>query len=233
MKWLTTPHELYISGEFRQLREQLMIERVNDEGLLICAHCGKPIVNGYECIAHHIEEVTLNNLNDAAITLNPDNIALVHHGCHNAIHERFGYAYKRVYLIWGAPCSGKTSFALENKGRNDLIIDIDLIWQAITGGSKYDKPAALKTQAFQLRDCLLDSVKTRAGKWAAAYYITTEPHKAARDRLCAKLGAEPIYIPCTKAEALERLAKDTERADVQQEWQEYINKWFAEFEEAS
>lgn len=231
MRWLTTPHELYTCTEFRQLRQQLMIERVDKEGNLICSHCHKPIVSGYECIAHHVKEVTINNLNDAAITLNPDNIQLVHHACHNAIHDRFGYALKRVYLVWGAPCSGKSSFVMQNKGRNDLIIDMDLLWQAITGGSKYDKPDPLKTQAFALRDCLLDSVKTRAGKWATAYYLTTEPRRAARDRMCAKLGAQPIYIPCTQDEALERLAKDTERADVQQEWQGYIAKWFAEYEE--
>jgi hypothetical protein len=107
---------------------------------------------------------------------------------------------------------------------------MDMLWQAITGGSKYDKPDALRSQAFALRDCLLDSVKTRAGKWAAAYYVTTEPHKAARDRLCAKLGAEPIYIPCTKDEALERLAHDPERAGYEQQWTEYINNFFENVE---
>lgn len=230
MKWLTTPHELYISSEFRQLRQQLMVERVNAEGFVVCEYCGKPIIRGHECIAHHVEEVTLANLNDAAITLNPENIQLVHHACHNAIHDRFGYSYKKVYLVWGAPCSGKSTFVMKNKGRNDLIIDIDLLWQAITGGVKYDKPDALKTQAFQLRDCLIDSVKTRAGKWATAYYITTEPRKAARDRLCAKLGAEPIHIPCTRAEALDRLAKDEQRKEYVQQWAGYINKFFDEME---
>lgn len=231
MKWLTTPHELYISSEFRGLREQLMHERVNEEGLLICEHCGKPILRGYECIAHHVIEVTQSNLNDVAITLNPDNIKLVHHHCHNEIHDRFGYAFKRVYLVWGAPCSGKTSFVMQSKGRNDLIIDMDAIWQAITGGSKYDKPDALRTQAFAVRDCLLDSVKTRAGKWATAYYVTTEPRKAARDRLCAKLGAEPLYIPCTREEALERLASDPEREGFEHQWAEYINNFFDNMEE--
>ena len=231
MKWLTTPHELYVSTEFRQLREQLMHERVNEEGLLICAHCGKPILKDFECIAHHIIEVTFANLNDPEITLNPKNIELVHHKCHNKHHKRFGYVQKRVYVVWGAPCSGKSSFVMENKERDDLIIDIDLLWQAITGGEKYDKPDALKTQAFQLRDCLLDSVKTRAGKWATAYFVTTEPRRAARDRLCAKLGAEPIHIPCTRAEALERLAADPERRGFEAQWAEYINKFFDEMED--
>lgn len=226
MKWLTTPHELYTSGEFRGLRAQLMAERVNSDGLLICEHCGRPILKDFECIAHHVIEVTLANLNDAAITLNPDNIKLVHHKCHNIIHDRFGYSVKRVYLVWGAPCSGKTSFVMQNKGRNDFIIDMDAIWRAITGGEKYDKPDALRTQAFAVRDSLLDTVKTRAGKWATAYYVTTEPRKAARDRLCAKLGAEPLYIPCTRDEALDRLARDPERAAYVVQWAEYINNFF-------
>lgn len=230
MKWLTTPHELYISGDFRAIRAQLMHERVNENGELICEHCGKPILKDYECIAHHVIEVTQNNINNPEITLNPANIKLVHHKCHNIIHDRFGYSFKRVYLVWGAPCSGKTTFVMQNKGRNDFIIDMDAIWQAITGGSKYDKPDALRTQAFAVRDCLLDSVKTRAGKWATAYYVTTEPRRAARDRLCTKLGAEPLYIPCTKTEALERLKNDSERADVITQWTEYINNFFENVE---
>lgn len=231
MKWLTTPHELYISTEFRELRRQLMAERVNSEGVLLCAHCGKPILFDYDCIAHHIIEVTINNLNDPEITLNPNNIELVHHKCHNKHHKRFGYIQKRAYVVWGAPCSGKSSFVMQNKERDDLLIDIDLLWQAITGGEKYDKPDALKAQAFALRDCLLDSVKTRAGKWAAAYYVTTEPRRAARDRLCARLGAEPIYIPCTRDEALARLANDPERKEYAQQWAAYIDKFFEEMEE--
>lgn len=231
MKWLTTPHELYTSGEFRQLRAQLMAERVNSEGVLLCAHCGKPILFDYDCIAHHIIEVTISNLNDPDITLNPDNIELVHHKCHNKHHKRFGYIQKRAYVVWGAPCSGKSSFVMENKERDDLLIDMDLLWRAITGGEKYDKPDALKAQAFALRDCLLDSVKTRAGKWSVAYYVTTEPRRAARDRLCARLGAEPIYIPCTREEALDRLANDPERKEYAAQWAEYINKFFDEMEE--
>lgn len=230
MRWLNTPHDLYISAEFRQLRAQLMHERVNAEGVLICAHCGKPILRDFECIAHHITEVTAANLNNAEITLNPANILLVHLQCHNAIHERFGYAYKKVYYIWGAPCCGKNTFVQQAKGRNDLVIDVDALWVAVTGGEKYFKPDSLKQNVFMLRDCLLEQVKTRAGKWNTAYILSTEPRSSARNRVCAAIGAEPIYIPVDRETALQRLHDDKERGPYVAAWEGYINRFFDDLE---
>lgn len=207
-----------------------MHERVNADGVLCCAHCGKPILQDYDCIAHHIEEVTAANLNNAEITLNPANILLVHLQCHNAIHERFGYACKKVYYIWGAPCSGKNRFIQNAKGRNDLIVDMDLLWMAATGGEKYFKPDTLKQNVFMLRDCLLEQVKHRAGKWSTAYILSTEPRRSARDRVCAAIGAEPIYIAVDRETALERLHSDKERGPYVPAWEEYINRFFDDLE---
>ena len=226
MRWFNTPHDLYISGEFKALRRGLMHDRVDAMGILRCEHCGKPILQSYDCIAHHVTEVTTANLNNPEITLNPENIKLVHHKCHNEIHARFGYTIRKVYFIWGSPCSGKNTYVNANKGHNDIIVDVDAIWQAITGGEKYFKPDALKTNVFMLRDALLEQIKTRAGKWQTAYIISGEPRKAARERLCASLGAEPIYIDCTKENALQHLANDPERKNYVQQWTQYIDNFF-------
>ena len=226
MRWFNTPHDLYISGEFRGLREQLMHERVDASGILRCAHCGEPIVYGYDCIAHHVIEVTTANLNNPEITLNPDNIKLVHMRCHNAIHERFGFSLKKVYYIWGAPCSGKNTYINANKGHNDIIVDIDAIWQMLTGGEKYFKPDALKTNVFMIRDSLLEQIKTRAGRWQTAYILSTEPRKSTRERICNAIGAEQIYIDVDRETALNRLANDPERVNVVNQWAVYINNFF-------
>lgn len=230
MRWLNTPHDLYISGEFRAMRRTLMHDRSDAEGVLCCEYCGKPILQDADCIAHHKEEVTAANLNNAEITLNPANIQLVHLKCHNAIHERFGYAVRKVYYIWGAPCSGKNTFAQQAKGRNDLIVDIDALWMAITGGEKYFKPDSLKQNVFLLRDCLLEQVKTRAGKWNTAYILSTEPRKSARARICAAIGAEPIYLAVDRETALQRLHNDAERVPYVAAWEGYINRFFEDLE---
>lgn len=226
MRWFKTAHELYTSTEFRELRAALMAERVDSEGVLRCEHCGQPILFDYDCIAHHEKEVTAANLNNAEITLNPANIKLVHLKCHNIIHDRFGYSQKKVYLVVGAPCSGKNTFVNASKGSNDIIVDMDALWQAITGGEKYYKPAALELNVFLLRKCLLEQIKMRTGKWQTAYVITTEPRKSARERLCAAIGAEEIFIKVEKAEALRRLESDETRKNVIPQWTEYINNFF-------
>lgn len=230
MKFLQRTSELYATNEFRQLRNALIDERKNAEGLLICGHCGKPILKKYDCIAHHIKPLNAHNVNDIEVSLNPANIQLVHAKCHNEIHSRFGYATERkVYYVYGAPCSGKTTFVNEVKGNSDLIVDMDNIWECITG-RRYDKPKALNTNAFMLRDCLLDMVRTRAGKWERAYIIDGGAVKSDRERKLALYGAEAIHIGTDRDECLKRLYASCNRTnDQKKEWERYIDRWFNDY----
>ena len=85
-----TLSDFYKSPEWITLRKRLMIERSTPERGLLCQKCHEPILKDPDCIAHHIIELALMNVNDVKISLNPYNILLVHHQCHNQIHERFG-----------------------------------------------------------------------------------------------------------------------------------------------
>ena len=211
---MNTIHDLYISSDFKKLRELLMNERASSEdGVLYCEHCHKPIVRPYDCIAHHIKEVTMANLHDASITLNPDNIMLVHHACHNEIHRRFGRIIRKVYMVWGAPRAGKTTYVDEIKDYGDIVVDMDSIWKCI-GDDGLSKPSSLKPVVFALRDALYQCILTRMGSWENAYIITTRPDM----RLADKLGAEMIYIPSTREDCLARCGNA--------EWMVYVNDWF-------
>ena len=90
----------YRSNEWRKLLDNLKHERLDDDGQIICEHCGKPIVKAYDIIGHHIIELTEENVNDYDISLNPQNIKLVHHKCHNIIHNKLGYANREVFLVY-------------------------------------------------------------------------------------------------------------------------------------
>jgi shikimate kinase len=174
----------------------------------------------------------MQNVNDYSVSLNPENIMLVSQTAHNEIHKRFGYCTQRkVYYVYGAPCSGKTTFVNSVKGNSDIVVDMDNIWQCITGGARYEKPNALKTNAFMLRDCLYDSIKTRAGKWERAYIIAGGAVKGIREREIAAFGAEAIFIDTDKETCLRRLATDEKRTQAQKtEWQKYINQWFNDYQ---
>lgn len=204
-----TIHDLYVSQSFRTLRQVLMGERVGSDGYLRCEHCGEPIVSAYDCIAHHKIEVTTGNLNDINITLNPDNIMLVHHRCHNEIHNRFGRIIRKVYCVYGASRAGKSTYVESVREAGDLLIDLDRIWDCIGG-----RNSALNSVAFGVRDYLYQCILTRLGKWNNAYIVTTKPDKRVMD----KLGAEYILIDTPKDVCLSRATTEEQR--------QWIEDWF-------
>ena len=219
-----TLSNFYKSKEWTDLLEVLKLERADDNGDVICEHCGKPIIKKYDCIGHHKIALTEANVNDVSISLNPDNIMLIHFRCHNQLHERWGFEKpKQVFIVYGSPCSGKSTWVDSVAGSDDLILDVDKIWECISVCDKYHKPNRLKSNVFGVRDCLLEQVKMRVGKWKNAYIIGTYPMKMDRERLADKLGASLIFIEASKEECLSRAVND--------EWKKFIEDWFTAYSE--
>ena len=221
----------YRSDKWRNLVAQLKLERVNKDGVLLCEHCGKPIVRSYDCIGHHVIELTEDNVDDVSVSLNPANVKLIHFKCHNELHQRFnGWSGQRVYLVFGSPCSGKTSWVNDNANDDDLIVDVDRLWDAVCNGGRYDgktrRSNRIKANVFGLRDCLIEQIMLRKGMWRNAYIVGGYPLRTERDRLCDLLNAEPIFCEATKEECLARCERERPA-----EWKGYIDDWFAAFTE--
>ena len=217
----TSVSEFYKSREWERLLEILKLERVDDTGQVICSYCHKPITRKYDCIGHHRIELTEQNVNDPDISLNPDNIALVHFRCHNLIHRRFEGFYQQVYLVYGPPCAGKTTWVDSVANDDDLIIDIDRILECLCNSDRYHKPNRIKNNVFGVRDALIDMVKVRKGMWRNAYIIGTYPLRTDRDRICSQLRAREIFIYESKEACMGR-AQD-------EKWKQYINEWFDDY----
>ena len=225
-----TLKKFYKSDEWTSLLEVIKDERKSkdQEEVIYCEHCGLPIVKAYDCIGHHKIELTEDNVNDHLISLNPDNIILVHHNCHNAIHRRFGNEGKKeVYIVYGPPCSGKHSYIKSIASPNDLIIDMDNIYQMISCNNRYMNVGRLKSVVFEVRDKLLEIVKYRSGKWQNAYIIGGYPLRMDRERLEQRLNADSfIFVDSTKEECLQRLNNRFTNEESIKEWTDYINEWF-------
>lgn len=218
----------YRSDEWRRLLKQLRLERLNDQGEIICDYCGKPITRAYDLIGHHVEELTEENVNDFNISLNPNNIQFVHHRCHNYIHNKLGYSMREVYLVYGAPMAGKCSWVKDNAQEGDLIINIDDIWECVSGCERFIKPNRLKSVVFKVYETLLDAVKYRLGKWNNAYIIGGFPLQSERERLCRDLAAREIFIDVSQEECLARLAADDMRSKID-DYDQFILDWFARY----
>jgi hypothetical protein len=218
--------EFYRSKEWANLVTVLRLERLTADGELICEYCGKPITHKYDCIGHHKEPLTEQNYKRAEIALNPDNIALVHHRCHNKIHDRLGLSYtKQVFLVYGSPLSGKTTWIADSMNAGDLVVDMDSIWTCISGQTRYSKPKRLTQCAFAIRDTLIDMIRTRRGNWLNAYLCGGYPLISERERLMRSLGAREIFIDTPKDICLERFAN----SDRPSEYRRYITDWWERF----
>lgn len=204
-----TIHDLYVSADFKRLRSVLMNERIGADGYLRCEYCHEPIVRAYDCIAHHVREVTTGNLNDVDVTLNPENIMLVHHRCHNVLHNRFGRIIRKVYCVYGPSRAGKSTWVEDVRGEGDLLVDMDRIWECIGGRSSLNNGVA-----FSMRDHLYQCILNRLGKWSNAYIVTTRPDVRAMDRL----GAEYVLVDTPEDVCMSRATSDEQR--------QWIHDWF-------
>ena len=219
--------DFYRSKEWENLRAVLVLQRANAaDGLLYCDYCHKPINKAYDAICHHTIELTETNYTDANISLNPDNIQIVHHACHNRLHDKAGFKCRKVYIIFGAPFSGKSSYVASVINPGDLIVDIDNIWECVSGLPRYEKPKRLNGVVFGMRNALYDMVKYRRGNWNCAYIIGGFPMENERVRLAGDLNAEIVFIDTSMQECLNRWEHQNERGP---EWKEYITEWFSKY----
>lgn len=215
----------YASASWQTFRLAVIAERG-----LRCEHCGKPVIRASELTLHHIIELTPANVQDATIALNPANVLVVHHHCHNQIHQRFGYEPERgVWIVYGPPLAGKTTYVREQKGPRDLVVDLDSLFAAMTMLPEYDKPDSLLPNVLAVQRVLLDNIKTRYGRWHSAWIIGGYPDKYRREQLAEGLGAELILCDVSQEECLRRLEMDEARRYWQAEWRGYIERWFSEY----
>lgn len=204
--------------------KNIRLERDN-----MCEFCSKPIINTYDSIGHHKIELNARNYKDINISLNKDNIMLVHHRCHNRIHNKLGNKSRNVYIVYGSPCSGKSTYVRDNILDGDLVVDIDKLWQCISGMEMYVKPNQLKDNVFAVRNLLIDNIKFRVGNWNNAYIVGGYPLVSERERLASQLSARLIYIDTNKEECISRLEVNPQGRDIN-EWRKYIDDWWEKYQ---
>lgn len=212
----------YKSPQWRKFREYVISERLSRDGDIICERCKKPIINNYDIIAHHCNiYLSESNVNDLDISLNSDNIALVHMACHNKIHNK-GFRSKKVFVVYGSPSAGKSTFINTVVEDNDLIIDIDRIYESL---NNYRSNKILGTVMDTYR-FLLDIAKTRKGNWTQCYVVTTSIFTARR--LISQVDAdEVLHIDTPKEVCYERAEKKIAKFDG---YKDFLDKYWTEFE---
>lgn len=221
----TTLQTFYASDAWRNFRMRLIAER----GLL-CQHCRERVVVARDITLHHVVSLTSENVRDTSVSLNPANVVVVHHACHNQIHKRnVTKEDRKVVMVYGPPLSGKSSYVRARIKTGDMVIDYDQLFLAVSGKALYEKPNELLPNVQAMHRLLLDHCKTRYGKWTTAWVIGGYADRYKREKLSEELGAQLIKIEATKEECMKRLKEDRDRSKQIALWTGYIDKWFSEY----
>ena len=130
-----------------------------------------------------------------------------------------------VYIIWGSPASGKTTYVKQNMMQGDLIVDLDLIKQSISMSNKTETHDQLLNIALDIRELLYKKITDRNFQSQNVWVIASLPKAEERKQLQHRLKAELVFIDTAKAECINRATKDQERNDKDIQMQ-IISKWF-------
>jgi predicted kinase len=240
--------QFYNGEDWAACKAQVADERIKKYGEIRCEHCGELITKSFNpneknnkgaIVFHHKIHLTNQNVNDASIAINPKNIAILHWGCHNQVHNRFnGTAVaieRKVYLITGAPLSGKTTFVRERLQEGDIILDIDDIWQVLSGQPRYTKPNSIKGTVFAVRDTIKEQIQKGGGSWRNAYIIQSLPLATDRKREAERYKAhnvEVITMEASREECLNRLYAMPNGRSIK-DYERFINDYFDDYTQGS
>lgn len=132
---------------------------------------------------------------------------------------------QKVFIVYGSPLSGKTTYVKEHMQKGDLVIDIDNIWECVSGCNRYEKPRELDDIVIHTYNELIKNVKERKGAWENAYVILSEPSIRFIEKTKNNLNATLIHIDTDKETCLKRLYENSDGRDIAT-WIRYINNYF-------
>jgi len=134
-----------------------------------------------------------------------------------------------VYIVWGSPASGKTTYVKNHMEVGDLVVDLDLIKQSLSTREKTGADDNLLSVALSVREHLYDLIRIRDVNSNNIWVIAGLPYKEDREELKYKLDAtDLIHIEATQKECNERALGDGDRKDKDRQF-ELIDKWFDQF----
>ena len=134
-----------------------------------------------------------------------------------------------VTIVCGPPGSGKTSYALNHMGPGDLIVDLDLIWQALTGLDIYNKPEKILNYVLAAREAIFNELEKPDGV-ERSWIVICGAKRKEREWLRRRFNAKVLMMDVTKEECLRRVREDKRRAGQERLQGALVEKWFREYE---
>ena len=121
---------------------------------------------------------------------------------------------RRVYIIDGAPGSGKTTYVKNHKQPGDLVVDLDLLAAALQGDtSAHPDYAAVMDPVLSAREAIYKTISERTGAWKNAYVISSSPNQKHIKNLADQLGGTVVTMDTDLERCISQIENDPTRRD--------------------
>jgi HK97 family phage prohead protease len=131
----------------------------------------------------------------------------------------------KVYVVHGAPCSGKKDYVASHMGENDVVFDYDKVMAAISGRPIYQPTKSLVSYCLDIRTLILKKAM-RGQDVDKTWIITTRVGDEMKSQL-SDIPVEYVHIDTPKDECLQRLESDPERQPLAEELRTVIDEYFS------
>lgn len=128
----------------------------------------------------------------------------------------------KVYLVTGAPCSGKSTYVRLNMSKGDLVYDLDELAKALSYGELHNNNPLLIDYALDIRELILNKLEIEQDI-NAAWIITTNPKHILKANYF--IDFEIVEMSTSEQECLKRLKEDPDGRD-EKETKKVIKKYF-------
>lgn len=239
----------YNSKEWQSVRSYCLMR-----DKYLCVHCGKPAEE-----VHHKIHLTPQNIGDKSISLNADNLVCLCKDCHFEQHkldrehasryyndkkkhirivnddgtyfdENGMLCMRNVYIVYGCPRSGKTTYVRNHKEVHDVVIDVDAIIGALQLSDDRYVDNNLQFLALDIRDYLISELekKNRNFDCKNVWIIGGFPDANQRNELAKRLNAKTIFIECS-FEIAEQRAKESNLYNDSKYSAYVVKEWFKKY----
>lgn len=134
---------------------------------------------------------------------------------------------KDIYIVCGAPGSGKSTYVNKNAEQEDLIIDLDNIIMQYTNKPLYSNTEKYVRIAIERRNEILNSLNSYKSK--RVWFIVSAPTSNGRKHWKEQLDGTVIMLDTSKDECYKRLERDTRRSNNIMKYKVAVRNWFINY----